>query len=68
MTPWIDNVEHAPTCLGAEYEWQQQIWPGLAARGRCLNCGAVTFDRSGQTTKIIGDAEPRRRRNGRKER
>lgn len=56
-------LEHAPHCPGPEYEWQQQIWPGLATRGRCVHCGAVQIDRTGQDprTMIRGD-QPRRAR------
>lgn len=65
----IPPTQHAPHCPEPEYEWQQQIWPGLAARGRCIHCGAVQIDRTNQDprTAIRGDAAPRRersRRNG----
>ena len=38
---------HAPHCDAPDYEWQQPIWPNLARRGRCRNCGATRIDRTG---------------------
>jgi hypothetical protein len=46
---------HAPHCAEPEWEWQPQIWPGLARLGRCRNCGATRIDRSGQTQKPATD-------------
>lgn len=56
-------LDHSADCLGADYEWQPQLWPGLAIRGRCRGCGASRIDRTGQDprTMIRGD-QPRRNR------
>lgn len=42
-------AEHAPHCPGPEWEWQQQIRPGLAIRGRCIHCGAIKITRRWST-------------------
>lgn len=45
--------EHAPNCPEPFIEWQADIHPGLARRGRCVNCEAIEVDRTNQT-RITG--------------
>lgn len=55
----IQPTEHAPHCPGPDWEFQPQLWPGTAIRGRCRNCGAVTIqraDRARTRTRKGGDA------------
>ena len=51
MTEYRPPIEHAPRCKAPRMEWDP-AWPGLARVARCVNCGCVEIDRTGQTIEI----------------